>query len=247
MVTRDEFEKSRKESAKAMADDSLLHAKVIDVLTHSDYYHWYRQMTWMGEPVLQFPQDLFAVQELVYRWRPKFIIELGVAWGGSLLFYASLMRLFGGARVIGIDLYIPPELRKRLKSHAVSLQRLVLKQGSSTDPKTIEWLTETLHGETRNLVILDSAHDHKHVLDELTLYAPFVGPGYYMVCGDTIIEEMPPQVHRPRPWGPGNSPKTALDEFLVSHPDFEPDKELENKLLFTCNPGGWLRRHDVPI
>ncbi len=247
MMTRDEFEAYRIQKAAEMAGDKELHGKVLDILTHSDHFNWYHQMTWMGEPVLQFPQDLFAVQELVYRLRPKFIIELGVAWGGSLLFYASLLDMFGGQGVIGIDLFMPQDVKDRLQSHSIMVRWGWLHEGSSTDPKTIEWLTNVLDGETRNLVILASAHDHKHVLEELTLYAPFVGSGYYLICGDTIIEEMPPQIHRPRPWGPGNSPKTALDEFLVSHPDFVPDKGLENKLLFTCNPGGWLRRQNVPI
>ena len=242
MMTREEFENTRRINAQAMSEDTELHRQVLDVLIHSDYYNWFHQMTWMGEPSLQFSQDLFAIQELMFRLRPKFVIELGIGWGGSLLFYASMMELVGGESVLGIDVYMPQDLKSRLRAKGAVSRRLLLREGSSTAGDTLEWVRHIVGDETRNLVILDSAHNHQHVLEELEQYAPFVGSGYYMICGDTIIEEMPPQIHRPRPWGPGNSPRTALDEFLAGHPEFESDSELENKLLITCNPKGYLRR-----
>ena len=242
MMTREEFEDARRLDAQEMSEDAWLHELVLDVLTNSDYYGWFHQMTWMGEPSLQFSQDLFAIQELMFRLQPRFVIELGTGWGGSLLFYASMMELVGGSEVLGIDVYMPQDLRDRLMGKGAISNRLLLREGSSTADDTLEWVTNIVGDEKRNLVILDSAHNHQHVLEELEQYAPFIGPGYYMICGDTIIEEMPPQLHRPRPWGPGNSPRTALDEFLAGHPEFESDSELENKLLITCNPKGYLRR-----
>lgn len=238
MMTRQEFEDHRRQKAKEMAADAELHGKVLDVLSHSDLYDWYQQPTWMGEPSLQFPQDLFAIQELIFKLRPNFVIELGVAWGGSLLFYASMMELVGHGEVIGIDLYVPEDLRERLAYK--DFNRIALYEGSSTDPKMVSFISNQLRWNTRNIVILDSAHDYRHVLTELNMYSSFVGSGYYIICGDAIIDQMPPQ-HRARPWGPGNSPKQAIDEFLSTHPNFAPDKEIEDKLLFTCNPGGYLR------
>jgi cephalosporin hydroxylase len=247
MMTRQEFEGQRRQMAAQMAEDDSLRGKVLGVLVHSDRYNWFHQMSWAGEPSLSFPQDLFAVQELVYRLRPRYIIETGVAWGGSLLFYAGLLELFGGEKVLGIDLYLPDDLRERLETKGNLSRRLLLREGSSTARDTLDWVADVLDGETRNIVILDSAHGHRHVLEELVAYAPFVGPGYYVVCCDTVIEGMPPQTHRPRAWGPGNSPATAVDAFLKAHPEFAPDRELEDKLLITCQPGGYLRRADVDL
>lgn len=223
-----------------MANDKRLQRDALDVLVRADRHMWIHQTTWLGEPILQFPQDMFALQEIIYKTRPDFIIETGVAWGGSLLFYASLMEILGGKKVIGIDIYIPPNLTKRLGRHKRLSRRIVLVKGSSVKDAVIRKVKKVVGNSKRVLVSLDSFHTHEHVLRELKVYSRFIGKGFYLVCGDTIVEAIPVQRHRPRPWGPGNNPKTALRQFLKENSRFKPDKEIENKLLFTCNPGGYL-------
>ncbi|MEQ8955678.1 MAG: CmcI family methyltransferase, partial [Gammaproteobacteria bacterium] len=183
---------------------------------------------------------MFALQEIIFQTRPEFIIEVGVAWGGSLLFYSTLLEVLGGGEIIGIDIYIPDDLKRRLHSHGKLSERISLLTASSIEPETIETVKEMTGGSTRTLILLDSHHSHDHVLKELQLYSELVGKGYYLVCGDTVVDDIPQQAHRPRPWGPGNNPKTALREFLQDNKRFVVDEKLENKLLFSCNPGGYL-------
>ena len=241
MYTREEFEELRRKSAEGMAGDAELQSEALAVLTKADQHRWIHQTTWMGEPVLNLPQDLFALQEILFATRPRHVIEVGVAWGGSLLFYSTLMELLGGESIVGVDIYIPEDLRKRIAAHERLAKRIRWINGSSTDPKTVEVVREHLKGARDVLIVLDSNHTHAHVLDELRAYAPLVGKGHYLVVSDTIVERLPPQTHRPRPWGPGNNPATALQEFLKENDRFQVDTALENKLLFTCNPGGFLR------
>ncbi len=241
MYTREEFEQLRLASAKEMSADQELQQKALSVLEQADRYRWIHQSTWFGEPVLNLSQDMFALQEIVFATRPRFIIEVGIAWGGSLLFHATLMTALGGERVIGIDRYIPSDLEERLASHGKLSQLITLVRGSSTDPDTIAQVAYMLGGCRDVLVVLDSNHTHEHVLNELRLYSPFVGKGHYIVVCDTIVEYLPPQLHRPREWGPGNNPKTALDQFMAEVDRFEVDVVIDRKLLFTCNPRGYLR------
>ncbi|MDI9571149.1 MAG: CmcI family methyltransferase [Pseudomonadota bacterium] len=241
MYTREEFEDMRRRAAAAMSADADLADRAREVLIAADRYHWIHQTTWFGEPILNLPQDMFAMQEIIYRQRPRYILEIGVAWGGSLLFHASLLQVLGGEKVIGVDVYIPPDLRDRLAGHGSLSERLVLIEGSSTDETTFAAVKGIVGTSREVMVILDSHHSHDHVLAELRLYSPLVGKGQYLVCGDTIIEDMPIEAHRPRPWGPGNSPRTALAAFLQTTDRFAVDEALDRKLLFTCNPGGYLQ------
>ena len=241
ILTRKEFEKERAEFAKKMADDRFLRDKARDLLTSADRYNWIHQTNWLGEPILNTAEDMFAIQELVYRTRPEFIIESGVAWGGSLLFYSSLMELFGGQKIIAIDVYQPDDLIKRISSYGSLSERIIWINGSSTAEKTIESVRKIVGNNRKNIVILDSDHSHQHVLEELRIYSGFVGKGYHLICGDTIVEHIPSQLHRPRSWGPGNNPETARLEFLQETDRFEIDTRIENKLLMTTNPSGYLR------
>lgn len=240
MYTREEFEQLRLQSAKEMAADADLRRKALDVLIKADHYNWIHQTNWFGEPVLQLPQDMFALQEIIFQTRPRYIVEVGVAWGGSLLFYSTLMHALGGERIIGIDIYIPPDLKERIGSFGKISDRIIWIDGSSVEEATIDQVKAIVGDSREVMVVLDSNHTHDHVLKELRLYSPLVGKGYYLICGDTIIEDIPEQTHRLRPWGPGNNPKTALDQFLEENDRFEVDKKLDNKLLFTCSPGGYL-------
>lgn len=243
IYTRKQFENMRLKMARKMAADAKLNKNALKVLIKADYYNWIHQTNWLGQPILQLPQDMFALQEIIYKTRPEYIIELGVAWGGSLLFYSTLMEVLGGKKIIGVDIYLPSSLKKRLNSYDRVSQRIVLIKGSSVEEATVKKIKRIIGNSKKTLVILDSNHTHEHVLRELRIYSQFIGKGYYLVCTDTIIEDIPEQKHRPRPWGLGNNPKTALRQFLRENKSFKIDKEIKNKLLLSCNPDGYLFRY----
>ena len=241
IYSRNEFEELRKTWAQEMADDIPLNQEALDVFVKAYKHNWIHQSNWCGEPVLQLPQDMFALQEIIFATRPNFIIEIGVAWGGSLLFYATLQEVIGGDLVIGVDIFIPDDLRERLNSHSLLSKRIKLIEGSSLDNSVIEKIKEIVGTDKKIMVILDSHHTHEHVIQELNKYSPFCGEGQYIIVSDTFIDRFPPQTHRPRPWGPNNNPKTAVEEFLKTHPEFVVDAEIDRKLLFTCNPSGYIK------
>jgi cephalosporin hydroxylase len=241
IVTKDEFLQINEQAARQMGLDKELQDKALEVLVEADRHRWIHQNTWFGEPLLNLPQDMFAIQDIIWRTRPEFIIEVGVAWGGGMLFEAMLLEMLGGQKVIGIDIFIPPDLRQRLENHGKLSERLVLIEGSSTASDTLEQV-KVLLGESRKvLVVLDSNHTHEHVLNELRTFAPLVEKGQYLICGDTIVEYMPPQMHVSRPWGPGNNPATAVKEFLSETDRFVVDEKIDQRLLFSCHPGGYLQ------
>lgn len=241
IVTKEEFLQINEQAAREMSQDKALQDKALDVLVEADRHRWIHQTTWFGEPLLNLPQDMFAIQDIIWRTRPEFIIEVGVAWGGGMLFEATLLEMLGGQKVIGIDIFIPPDLRQRLSSHGKLSERLVLIEGSSIAAETLDQVKALLGGSRKVLVILDSYHTHEHVLNELRAYAPFVGKGQYLICGDTVVERIPPQLHRSRPWGAGNNPATAVKEFLSETDRFAVDEKIDQRLLLSCHPGGYLQ------
>ena len=204
-------------------------------------YRYSYNFHWLGRPIIQFPQDIVAVQELLWDLQPDLVVETGIAHGGSLMLSASILELLGGAgHVIGIDVDIRPHNRAAIESHPM-MRRLTLIEGSSLDPDVVKRVYDFAGGKTRPLVILDSNHSHEHVLKELELYSPLVHEGSYVVVMDTVVEDMPPDFFPDRPWGRGNSPKTAVHAFLSQNDRFEVDHEIENKLLITVAPHGYLR------
>jgi cephalosporin hydroxylase len=241
IVSKEEFLRINENAAREMSLDKPLQRKALDVLVEADRHRWIHQNTWFGEPILNLPQDMFALQEIIWRTRPEFVIEVGVAWGGGMLFEAALLEILGGKKVIGIDIFIPPDLRQRLSSHGKLSERLELIEGSSTSSETLTKVKTLLGGSRKVLVILDSDHTHEHVLNELRTYAPLVEKGQYLICGDTIVERMPPQLHVVRPWGPGNNPATAVKQFLSETDRFVVDEKIDRRLLFSCHPGGYLQ------
>ncbi len=241
MLTREEFEGLLQESALSMSQDDGLIRRARDLVIDADKYRWVHQTSWFGEPILNLPQDMFAIQDIIYKTRPKYIIELGVAWGGSLLFYSTLLTVLGREKIIGIDIYIPDDLRNRLNGYGFLSEKIILITGSSVEQATLAKIVSIIGNSQEVLVVLDSYHSHDHVLAELRLYSPFVGKGHYIICSDTIVEDIPIQKHRPRPWGPGNNPKTALEAFLKETDRFVVDDAVDRKLLITCNPGGYLK------
>ena len=201
-------------------------------------YRW----IWMGVPIIQEPQDIIAMQELIWRVKPDLIIETGIAHGGSLLFHASMMHLMGnGGVVIGIDIDIRDHAVKNLsgsnlKNHFIAIE------SDSVDERVVEIVTELSGCCKTILVSLDSNHTESHVLKELDAYAGLVTKGSYCIVWDTGLETFPQSLAEGKPFGKGNNPMTALNKWLPLHPEFEPDKEIENKMIVTSSPGGWLKR-----
>lgn len=207
--------------------------------THDLRYDY--NFTWFGRPILQLPQDIMALQELVFRIQPDLIIETGIAHGGSLVFFASLLHLQNqNGLVLGIDRDIRAHNRREIEAHPMA-HRIAMLQGSSVADDTLTAVRRFAAGRQRVMVVLDSNHTEDHVLQELALYAPLVTNGSYLVVCDTIVEDLGPDAFPDRPWGPGNSPKSAVAKFLQQNRDFEVDARLEQKLLLTNSPGGYLR------
>ncbi len=241
IISKKEFIRKNEIAYEKMYRNKKLQNKAKEVLIEADKHRWIHQSSWMGEPILNLQQDILAIENIFWNTRPENIIEVGVAWGGSLLFGASLLQLFGGKKAIGIDIFIPPDLRKRLMNKGKISKKISLIQGESTHKSTISKLKKIIGNSKKNLIILDSYHAHQHVLEELELYSQFVGKGNYIIVGDTIVEDIPKQKHRPRPWGPGNSPKSAMKHFLKKNNKFIIDRNFDKKLLFSCHPEGYLR------
>lgn len=237
-----EFEHERKQRIASYAQNKALQDQAQAFLHTSLEAKYSFNFTWLGRPVIQHPQDLLAMQEVVWKVKPDFIIETGIAHGGSLIFYASMLALLGGRRrVVGIDVDVRSHNRDAIEQHPLA-KYITLLEGSSTDEETVRQVRDIAKDSTRILVSLDSNHTHEHVLAELNSYADLVTEGSYMIVFDGIIETMPLEYSDGRPWGPGNSPLTAIQAFLAERDDFEIDHELEDKLLVSAAPSGYLRR-----
>lgn len=211
----------------------------------------------LARPIIQYPQDMVALQELIWKIRPDLIIETGIAHGGSLILSASMLALLDYCdaveagqtldpkaprrRVLGIDIDIRAHNRAAIEAHPMA-HRIDMLQGSSIAPEIVAEVHNRAAGHGRIMVILDSNHTHDHVLAELDAYASLVSPGSYCVVFDTVIEDLPAGMYPDRPWDVGNNPKTAVREFLSRNHDFEVDEDMEAKLLITVAPGGYLRR-----
>ncbi len=209
--------------------------------TESCRHRYSYTFTWLGRPIIQYPQDMMAVQEIIWRVKPDLIIETGIAHGGSLIFYASMLELIGGdGEVLGIDIDIREHNRIEIESHPL-YKRITMLEGSSTDQHIIEEVRHIAGSKSRILVALDSLHTHEHVLRELELYSPLVTKGSYLLAFDTVIEDLPDDFFPDRPWGKNNNPKTAVKEFLNTNDRFVVDKEIEEKLLITTAPEGYLK------
>ncbi|CDN51230.1 cephalosporin hydroxylase family protein [Neorhizobium galegae] len=212
---------------------------------------------WLGRPIIQYPQDMVAMQELIWTVKPDLIIETGIAHGGSLILSASMLALLELSeaaekgevvdpakpkrKVLGIDIDIRPHNKAAIEAHPMA-SRIEMIQGSSIAPEIMDQVRKVAAGYSRILISLDSNHTHEHVLEELKLYAPLTSVGSYCVVFDTVVEDLPKELAGDRPWGPGDNPKTAVFEYLKTHPEFEIDKSVENKLLITVAPDGFLKR-----
>jgi cephalosporin hydroxylase len=253
----DQFAQERRDRLAGYAQDTAFQTLSRDWLQASMQRQYVYNFDWMGRPIIQYPQDMVAMQELVWRVRPDLIIETGIAHGGSLVLSASLLALLDMSdaieagttmdprasrrKVLGVDIDIRAHNRAAIEAHPMA-SRIAMIQGSAIAPEVVQQVHEFTQGYQRVLVCLDSMHTHDHVLGELNAYAPLVTPGSYCVVFDTFVEDMPPQFFTDRPWDVGNNPKTAVHQWLAGHPEFEIDAEMEQRLQVTVAPHGFLRR-----
>ncbi len=272
VVTKyEEFKKEcEREIAAYSTNEQFLRASQnwIELANVAKYsYHF----EWLGRPMIQYPQDIVAIQELIWQSKPDLIIEIGIAHGGSLIMSASMLAMLdyceavetgrtldpqaASRRVLGLDIDIRSHNREAIEAHPMS-HRIDMIQGSSIALEIIERVHEIAKGYNRILVLLDSNHTHEHVLAELEAYAPLTSKDSYCVVFDTIVEDLPDEMHQERPWSQGNNPKTAVWEYLRRLKEegrsakdggpltLEIDKSIENKLLITVSPDGFLKRVD---
>lgn len=213
----------------------------LDFLTRADRHNYEYQWTWMGMPIIQMPEDVMLIQQLIYETKPDFIIETGIAWGGSVVYYASLCELMRHGEVIAVDTVLPQSNIDKIMAYPFS-KRIHLLQGSSVDKEVFGKIKALIPEDAKVMVILDSNHTHEHVYNELNMYAPLIKSGQYILAQDTLIEFVPKQTHRPRPWGHGNNPWTAVQKFLSENTNFTNNNKYNQLSLLTCHKDGWICR-----
>lgn len=269
MTEPEKFQQEVDENIQSLATDKDLQALSRIWIREISPHKWAYNFTWLGRPAIQFPTDAWVMQELIWQIKPDLIVETGVAHGGSLIMYASYLALLdyieaaagsghldtsmNKRKVLGIDIDIRDHNKRAIMSHPLA-KKIDLIEGSSTSDTVIKQVKQIASAYKSILVCLDSNHTHEHVLAELEAYAPLVTRGSYCCVFDTIVEDMPADFFPDRPWGKGNNPKTAVWEYMRrlktnrvlgsdGQPlDFEIDKTIENKLLITVAPDGYLKR-----
>lgn len=252
-----QFSAERRQQIDSYSRDKVFTAASQAWLEASMRRRYVYNFDWLGRPIIQYPQDMIAIQELVWSTRPDLIIETGIAHGGSLVLSASLLAMLdycdaveGGIvfdpkvskrKVLGLDIDIRSHNREAIESHPLA-HKIEMIQGSSISPEVIAKVQDYARSYQRIMICLDSNHTHEHVLAELSAYAPLTTPGCYCVVFDTFVEDMPADLFPDRPWALGDNPKTAVWEYLKTHPEFEVDKIMDHKLLISVAPNGYLKR-----
>ena len=240
------YKKETQERITAIGNNDELKSSAHEFMKASIKPKYSYNFSWLGRPIIQYPQDMIAMQELIWEVEPDLIIETGIAHGGSLIFYASILELVAictgsEGEVIGVDIDIREHNRKAIEEHPM-YKRISMIQGSSIDSNIVAKVIEKAKGKKRILVCLDSNHTHEHVIAELEAYAQLTSVGSYCVVFDTLIEDMGEGAYPDRSWGLGNNPKTAVREYLKTHSEFEINKCIDHKLLISVAPDGYLRR-----
>lgn len=241
----------------AARDNSDLTSATSEFMRASIASRYSYNFFWMGRPIIQYPQDVVAMQEIIWQVKPDLIIETGIAHGGSLILSASMLALLELAeatetgetvdpqkprrKVLGIDIDIRAHNRAAIEAHPM-FPRIELLEGSSISAEIVASVRDIAKDYKKILVCLDSNHTHDHVLEELKAYAPLTSIGSYCVVFDTIVEKLPSELSFDRPWSPGNNPHTAVVEYLQTRPEFEIDTMIDGKLLISVAPNGYLRR-----
>jgi cephalosporin hydroxylase len=235
-----EFENRNKNNIKQMNKDLPLKKLTRKWFDSSFTYEYSYHFTWLGLPIIQYPQDMIAIQEIIWKTKPDLIIESGIARGGSLIFSSSILEMLGHGKVLGIDIDIRKHNKIAIQNHPL-FKRIKMIEGSSVDPKTIKKVKSFAKNKKKILLLLDSKHTHEHVLNELRSYSSLVNKGGNIIVFDTMVEDMPKNSFPDRPWDKENNPKTAVKEFLKENKRFKIDKDIEDKLLITSCPSGYLK------
>ncbi|MEM6256999.1 MAG: cephalosporin hydroxylase family protein [Planctomycetota bacterium] len=241
MTTPEQFKQEVQRNIEGLRENEKGQALSLDWLMCVAENRYTYNFTWMGVPIIQFPQDIVAMQEIIWRVRPDLIIETGIARGGSLVFYASMLELLGEGHVLGIDIDIRPHNREVIEAHPM-FKRITMLEGSSISEDMAVRVREFAKDYKTVLVVLDSNHTHEHVLRELELYAPLTSVGSYCVVFDTVVEDIPAGSFPDRPWDKGDNPKTAVWAYLKQDERFEIDADIHDKIMVTVAPDGYLRR-----
>jgi cephalosporin hydroxylase len=251
------FAQERTENVSQMNKDDNINTLGLSFLRDSADFKYSYNFDWLSRPIIQYPQDIVATQEIIWKVKPDLIIETGIAHGGSLVLSASILALLDYSdaleagslldpklptrKVIGVDIDIREHNLEALNEHPMR-NRMELIEGSSIDPDIINRVHEFAKDYKCILVFLDSNHTHDHVLSELHAYSQLVSKGSYCVVFDSVIEDLPNDSSGNRNWGAGNNPKTAIWEFLKNNTDYKIDKDIEDKLLITVAPDGYLKK-----
>ena len=257
MSPEEQFAQERLQRLEEYSEDARLKSLAHDWVFHSMQQKYLYNFDWLGRPIIQYPEDMVAIQELIWKVRPTLVIETGIAHGGSLVLSASMLAMLdyceaveagtsldprkSRRRVVGIDIDIRSHNRSAIEEHPLS-GLISMVEGSSVGQNVIDEVHQLAAGHETVMVFMDSNHTHEHVLGELNAYAHLVTKGSYCVVFDTFVEDMPPKYFPDRPWDKGDSPKTAVREYLKSHSEFEIDKSIDNKLLISVAPDGYLLR-----
>lgn len=237
---RDQLETARSENLVRMALAPELTESGLDLLRRSYEFDYAYQWSWAGFPIIQMPEDIVMVQEVIWRSRPTVVVECGVAWGGGMALCASIMSLYHSTgHVLGVDLNLDPSLEDRLAALHLPIA-MKTRADSSTSDGTLEWVRAHISPQDRVMVILDSNHSHDHVLSELRAYSDVVTAGQFLLACDTIVKDIPSVTHRDREWGIQGNPHTAVESFLVEDPRYSRESRVNGRLLTSFHPGGYL-------
>ncbi|HBS52312.1 MAG TPA: cephalosporin hydroxylase [Coxiellaceae bacterium] len=240
MFDRKKFDSEKEQNIRKAHADIELNKAALNFITVSDRFGYAYNWTWLDLPIIQMPEDIILVQEIIWKTKPDIIIETGIAWGGSVVLYASILELIGKGQVLAIDKVLPQNNIDEIMKYNFS-NRIKLFEGSSTDKNIVESISSYIKATDKIMILLDSNHSHEHVYNELKIWSPFVTLGNYLVVSDTVVEEIPEQIHRSRPWGHGNNPMTALNQFLLENKKFTRDNEYNYKANNSYTRNGYVK------
>ncbi len=240
---RIEFENSKLVSIDNLGHDKEIFSQSKEMIKSLDKYNYSYLWSWLGLPIIQWPADIMATQEVLWQVKPDVVIETGVARGGSVVFIASILKMMGKGKVVGVDIDIRSHNREAIMSHPMA-NLIKLIEGPSTSEDVLQRVSTEIKKTDVVMVILDSDHSYEHVLSECNEYSKFVSKGSYLVVADTFVghltEEEAPK-NRSKLWFKGNEPLAARDEFLKNNPNFIIDNHINNKLVLSSSPGGYLK------